>query len=301
MHNNARLNPIDEICRKLSQAYLLADKNDPAAAQKYADSELDGLYEFAKIIFSISREKQFPPKTSQLLLEAVGLQVHYPASSDFDVDDGPHIFVANRCGCHLIDGAIGTILTSRLGIKHSLIVSESQHLNASANDMITVAHPRIQQSDPRSNSDIASQNAHSVMAMRAALAEGRSLLFFPGSGIFRSCRQGRLVLDGNFDRLAPVLMACKRLSPKLHLYHFDYQMPDWWTKLLHQDQAEFRTSQWKAVLGLQRQVAKVSHLKTLTIEPSIRRSQRFELCRKMLALSAKVSVESNRQRQPEAA
>ena len=41
MQTKTRPNPIDEICQKLSLAYLLADENDPEVQQKYADTELD--------------------------------------------------------------------------------------------------------------------------------------------------------------------------------------------------------------------------------------------------------------------
>lgn len=301
MHNSERLNPIDEICRTLSLAYLLADKDDPDALNKYADTELDGLYEFAKIIYSISREKQFMPKASQQLLEAVGMRVKYPPVPNLDRDGGPHIFVANRSGNDLIDGAIGTVLMSRLGLSPTIVSTKNQHLFASPDEVISVEHPRIQRSDPRSNSEIARHNSKSVLEMRAALAKGRGLLIFPGAGTFRSEQQGRLVLDGSFDRLAPVLLACKDLNPKLHLYHFDYVMPSWWTKLLDRDRASFFTTQWKAVLGLNRQVAEVRHLKTMSIDCEIGRPQRFELSQRLFGLTSKITTQLGCKRLLEAA
>lgn len=301
MHRDHRLNPIDELCQNLSLAYLSADKNDPKIHDKYVDAELDGLYEFAKIVFSVSREEQFLPKTAQLLLEAIGLQVSFPAAPDLDLSDGPHIFVANRAGCGLVDAAIGSMLTSRFGLAPTIVCTKNQHLPANSKEVISIEHPRIQLADPRNNVDIAQKTAQSVMRMRSDLTKGRCLLFFPGAGTFRTDHEGQVLFDGNFDRLAPVLLACKDLNPKLHLFHIDYEMPSWWTKLLEKDQARFHAAQWKAVLGLERQIANVRMVKTIAINPSIDQQQRFNLCRRLFDLTAKITLELSRTRQLAAA
>ena len=290
MQHGARLNPIDDICKRLSLAYLLADKDDPEIQEKAADTELDGLYEFAKMIYAISRSRQFQPKVCEELLEAIGLQVKYPPTPELKLDEGPNLFIANSSGCSLVDGAIGTILMARLGLRGSIVAAKEQHLTATPEEVICVEHPKIQAADPRCDSDIAKTNAKAILQMRSALANGRSLLLFPGDGTFQSNQNGQTILNGSFDRLAPVLLACSDLRPTLHLYHFHYDMPGWWTELLDSDQARFRAMQWKAVLALQPQIAEVRHVTTADIRPSIDKRRRYELCRELLELTAKMAT-----------
>lgn len=281
MQTSDQANPVDDICQHLSLADMLASKDHPELQQKYAEKELDGLYDFAKLIWPIIRQKPAVLRAAELLLQSVGLQVKHPSMPGFDRRSGPHIFIANHPGCCLVDAAIGTRLIAGLGLTPGVVDVKHMQVASKSQDLIEFEYPRIQQTDPRSDAQIAAANAKSVLTMRNALAKGHGLLLFPSAGQYSSTEGGRLLLDRSFDRLAPVLLACKDLQPKVHLFHFDYELPFWWTQLYEQGPAQFFAYQWKAVLSLRRQIATVRHLKSVVVSPDIDKRQRYDLCQQL--------------------
>ena len=86
-------------------------------------------------------------------------------------------------------------------------------IGASDDECVAIEHPRIQDKDPRTDEQIAANNARSVLKMRSVLTKGRELLLFPGAGLCRSRDGVRILVDRSFDHLAPVLLACKISSP----------------------------------------------------------------------------------------
>ncbi|MEP0940872.1 MAG: hypothetical protein ABJH63_14715 [Rhizobiaceae bacterium] len=232
-------NPVDDICKQLSLADLLANTEQPELHQNYAEKELDGLYEFAKIIWPIIQQRPTLQRAAELLLQSVGLHVKHPSMPEFVRGSGPHIFIANHPGCCLVDAAIGTRMIARLGLTPAVVDVKHLQATSKSDELIEFEYPRIQQNDPRSDAQIAAANARSVLKMRKLLAKERGLLLFPSTGLYSSTDGGRLLLDRSFDRLAPVLLACKDLQPKVHLLHFDYELPFWWTQLYEHDQAQF--------------------------------------------------------------
>lgn len=278
MLDPGRSNPVDDICQRLSLADLFADVDQKEAHSKFVDLELDGLYELAKIILPMTQRDLTLTQASQLLLRSVGLQLKHRAQFNFQVDDGPHIFIANQPGCFLVDAALGTTMIARLGLRPSTVGIRNIVDATNTVDAIEIEAPKIAGADPREDRQIAQLNTKAIAKMRAVLTMGQSLLLFPGNGLLQSLDTGPQLIERNFNYLAPALLACRDLCPKLHLIHIDYEVPAWWTRLHEQNKAKFFAKQWKAVLSLRSQTATVRHLESVVVNPDISKQQRYELC-----------------------
>ena len=112
-------NPLDTVCQHLSISHLMANGNQSDIHPSHVDTELDGLYEFAKIVQPIIHQNPGRLRAAELLLDAVGLHLEFTGFPNLDRSRKPHIFVANSPGCALIDAAIGTRLVARLGLPPS--------------------------------------------------------------------------------------------------------------------------------------------------------------------------------------
>ncbi len=227
--------------------------------------EAEYLSTFSNMVWDILRSAEgFSDLTSELLRrvrlkhDAVGLE-------RVNRDAGCLIVVANHPGNGFIDGSLLYQSVIQLGFEASIVAAHNLDLGFDSVSVIPIAMPRWSARDTRSDLDIARVNASALAKIEMALQAGRAVGVFPGAGYYERSDDGRSLVEGNFDRLVPILKRTKHLRPKVIGIRHDYAIPQWWSDLYVEDAETFFASQWEAMLELGPQEVHCTQLFDVTV------------------------------------